>query len=197
MRSRPAAPFPAAPASGFSVNDEKREAATMAIYTKGGDGGMTSLATGERVSKTDVRVVAYGTADELQAQLGMARAFIEDAQANEDVAHLERKLYDAMAELSSPGAPARITVEDVVWLEGRIDHYVPQKFRFAVPGDDVPSAALHLARTVARRCERWVLALHDEVPLSAELLAFFNRISDFCYAMAESAAAGWHVNDTH
>lgn len=156
----------------------------MHIYTRSGDEGCTSLASGTRISKADVRVEAYGTVDELQAQLGMARALIPEKQAAADIRHVEERLYDAMAELADGSGNACITEEDVKWIEGRIDEYAPECFSFVVPGENVPSAALHVARTVARRCERRVVQLSQTEPVRPLLLMYLNRISDFCYALA-------------
>ncbi len=161
----------------------------MNLYTKSGDEGFTSLASGQRLSKADERVEAYGTVDELQAQLGFARALVRtaDAPLAADLEHIEERLYDAMAQLAG-GQEARITEGDIQWLEGRIDQYAPERFSFVVPGENVPSAALHVARTVARRCERRIVALSRTGAVAPELLTFFNRISDLCYAMACSVA---------
>ena len=156
----------------------------MSIYTKTGDKGVTSLYSGERVSKSSERVEAYGDADELQASLGFARSLVDDAQADDDLLRIEELLVDAMAELATLEGDSRITDADVAWIEGRIDVYSPDKFSFKQPGADQVSAALHVARTVARRCERRVIVLDSASPLSDNLLAFFNRISDFCYALA-------------
>lgn len=166
-----------------------RDGVLMNLYTRSGDEGFTSLASGQRLSKADERVEAYGTVDELQAHLGFARALVCDADASlaADLKHIEERLYDAMAELAE-AQEARITEADIQWLEEKIDQYAPGRFSFVVPGENVPSAALHVTRTVARRCERRIVTLSRTVTVAPELLTFFNRISDLCYAMACSAA---------
>ena len=156
----------------------------VALYTRTGDEGKTSLATGRRVPKCSARVEAFGTGDELQAQLGMARALVDDADIAADLLHVEERLYDAMAELADPEGAARVTAEDVAWLEDRIDHYAPERFAFVVPGESEPTAALHVARAVARRAERRAVALAQAEEVSANVLQMLNRISDLCYAMA-------------
>ena len=142
----------------------------MALYTRTGDEGKTSLATGRRVPKCSARVEAFGTVD--------------DADIAADLLHVEERLYDAMAELADPEGAARVTAEDVAWLEDRIDHYAPERFAFVVPGESEPTAALHVARAVARRAERRAVALAQAEEVSANVLQMLNRISDLCYAMA-------------
>lgn len=166
---------------------DRGEGVPMSLYTKSGDEGLTSLASGQRLSKADERVEAYGTVDELQAHLGLARAHVRDAAMAEDIQHVEERLFDAMAELAD-AQEARITEADIQWLEEKIDQYAPSCFSFVVPGENVPSAALHVARTVARRCERRIVSLSSGAEVASELLVFFNRVSDLCYAMACSAA---------
>lgn len=156
----------------------------MPLYTRTGDEGRTSLAAGQRISKCSERVEAYGAIDELQAHLGMARALVDDADVAACLLHVEERLYDVMAELADPEGGARVAPEDVAWLEEQIDRYAPERFAFVVPGEDRASAALHVARTVARRAERRVVALAQEEAVSANVLQTLNRISDLCYAMA-------------
>ncbi len=173
--------------TGRMVVFDRGEGVPMSLYTKSGDEGLTSLASGQRLSKADERVEAYGTVDELQAHLGLARAHVRDAAMAEDIQHVEERLFDAMAELAD-AQEARITEADIQWLEEKIDQYAPSCFSFVVPGENVPSAALHVARTVARRCERRIVSLSSGAEVASELLVFFNRVSDLCYAMACSAA---------
>lgn len=163
------------------------------IYTKKGDEGKTSLYSGERVSKSSLRVDLGGTIDELQAFLGLARATTRHTESAATLYHLECKLMHAMTELAVSAGEAYIFAEDVVALEQAIDTYSTElqgKFSFAVPGESPGSATLHVARTVARRCERRLVSLVEEEDgagagaVSPTLLAFFNRISDLCYTLA-------------
>lgn len=159
------------------------------VYTGTGDAGQTSLYSGERVAKCCARVSACGTADELQASLGLARALVAHADVAEALREVQLLLVDAMAELATVGGRPRIGAKDVGALERAVDCYaerIAPQFSFQVPGDAAGSAALHVARTVARRCEREVAACIEQGddlgnPL---LLAFFNRVSDLCYVLA-------------
>lgn len=156
----------------------------MKVYTKTGDVGETSLYSGERVSKASLRVDAYGTMDELQAQIGVARACIDDASVNEILVQVEELMVSAMAELATIDAEERLSAADIAWIESCIDQYSPEKFSFRVPGATEQSARLHLARTVARRCERRIVELNEVSPVNASLLKFINRVSDLCYVLA-------------
>jgi len=166
----------------------------MSIVTKTGDKGETSLMYGRRVSKSDPRVDAYGCVDELNAALGLARAFSENAFISEQILLVQKDLIVVMGEL----ATAR---ED-------IDRYVKEEFKltsaemidriggvivdlekdkslypkdWAIPGGTVVSAALDFARTTARHAERRVAALKN---LNPEILRYLNRLSDFCWVLA-------------
>lgn len=154
------------------------------IYTKSGDSGMTSLFSGERASKAGLRVEAYGTVDELQAYLGLARALCTKQEIGEVLYEVEKILFHAMTELATMDADPRVTPDHVARLESLIDAYSPEKFSFRVPGANASSSVLHIARTVARRCERCVVRLDGEVLLAPDLKAFFNRLSDLLYVLA-------------
>lgn len=156
----------------------------MRVYTRTGDTGMTSLYSGERASKASLRVEAYGTMDELQAQLGVARAYIDDADVDETLFHVEELMVSAMAELATIGSEERLGLDDIAWIEERIDRHSPDEFSFRVPGANAPSAQLHLARTVARRCERRIVELKEHDAVNDGLLKFVNRVSDLCYVLA-------------
>lgn len=159
------------------------------VYTKTGDAGETSLCSGERVSKCCARVDAYGTVDELQASLGLARALARHADVKLAIRELQETLVRAMTELATVDGEPRILEGDVEDVERTIDRFasrLPAVTSFQIPGDSAGSAALHVARTVARRCERVVLlsAERDRVAVSPALFKFFNRVSDACYVLA-------------
>ena len=157
-------------------------------YTKTGDAGETSLYTGERVPKDSLRVEAYGTVDELQAFIGVARAAVEDEEVSADLESVESDLVSVMAQLASTDGKQRVTEDDVVKAEGMCDKYSERVdargFKFVLPGESPASAALHVARTVARRSERRVLSYADTEPVDSALLRYLNRISDLLFAMA-------------
>ena len=170
------------------------------IYTRGGDAGETSLGDGQRVSKADLRVEAYGQVDELNALLGVALA---RGVPDEFRAHLERiqnELFDLGADLAVPledtkRERTRITAEQVEHLENLCDEVnenLEPLRSFVLPGGTEPAALLHLARTVCRRAERVTVALAAEADVNPEALAYLNRLSDllFILARAANAAAG-------
>ena len=156
----------------------------MKVYTGTGDAGQTSLYSGERVAKTSLRVQAYGTMDELQAALGLARASISTTEVNSILHRLEELLVGAMAQLATISSEERIGATEIAWIEECIDSYTPEKFSFRIPGANEQEARLHFARTIARRCERSMLELNAEEPVGEGLLVFVNRVSDLCYVLA-------------
>lgn len=167
---------------------DERSSEVVRYYTRGGDRGETSLYTGERVPKNSLRVEAYGTVDELQAFMGSARAASDDAELKGDIEAIESMLVSVMAQLASTDGKQRVGAQDVADIEAVCDKYSGRVdshgFKFVLPGESVQSAALHVARTVARRCERCVLRYAEAEPVDAELLKYLNRISDVLYAMA-------------
>lgn len=167
------------------------------IYTRGGDKGATSLATGARRRKDDIRVEAYGAIDETNAAIGMARLAIEarDAALDDMLARIQNDLFDLGAELATPPDPETpidpamrlvIVPAQVERLEKEIDalnaDLSPLK-SFVLPGGTAAAAHLHLARTICRRAERVMVSLsHAEgEELSPTALAYVNRLSDFLF----------------
>jgi len=172
------------------------------IYTRRGDGGMTSLRAGVRVPKDHALVEANGAIDEAQAALGLARAECGDDPALAALlVSLERDLWIVMAELATPesgsgsAAAAQVVTEAMVdRLEEAIDATMAGlelAGAFAVPGDNRKSAALDFARTVVRRAERLVVGLGRERSL---VVAYLNRLSDLCWALARASEAAHLVN---
>ncbi len=168
------------------------------IYTRTGDEGTTALGSGERRKKYDLRVESYGTLDEANAVIGLARLHA-DEKLNAILARIQNDLFDVEADLclseKGPGG-ARLTVTDVqvAWLEAEIDRLnadlAPLK-SFILPGGSPASAYLHLARTVCRRAERIMVALMDQPgeAVSAPSLKYVNRLSDYLFV------AGRYAND--
>lgn len=171
------------------------------IYTRTGDAGTTRLATGEPVSKASPRVAAYGAVDEANACLGLARLHTGgDAALDAMLARVQNELFDLGADLSTPpGAPEaevrtlRMTDAQVARLEGEIDamnEALPPLASFVLPGGTPAAAALHLARTVARRAEREAVALAEAgEAVSPPAMRYLNRLSDFLFVAAR------HAND--
>ncbi len=162
------------------------------IYTRGGDGGETSLSDGSRVAKSDLRIAAYGTVDETNATVGMARLHVT-GEADQMLARIQNDLFDLGADLSMPldarrkAAPLRIVAAQVERLEAEIDHMnaalVPLD-SFVLPGGTPAAATLHLARTVARRAERLLVQLTASTAINPAALLYLNRLSDHFFVMA-------------
>ncbi|WP_308546893.1 cob(I)yrinic acid a,c-diamide adenosyltransferase [uncultured Selenomonas sp.] len=158
----------------------------MSIYTKTGDGGETGLYTGERVRKSSLRVAVYGTVDELDSVLGLARAFVAKAEVRERVLALQKKLPALMADLASRAQEAMIAEADVAALEQAMDEVegrLPPLTSFLVPGDTQGGAALDHARTVTRRAERLFCRLAEEEEVHDTDRRYLNRLSDYCFLL--------------
>jgi cob(I)alamin adenosyltransferase len=171
------------------------------IYTRTGDDGTTALGSGERRKKYDLRIDAYGTLDEVNAVIGLARVQCGggDRALDAMLARIQNDLFDVEADLclsqKGPGG-ARMTVTDaqVEWLERQIDQLnadlAPLR-SFILPGGSPAAAYLHLARTVCRRAERLMVELNDKPGegVTVAALKYVNRLSDFLFV------AGRHAND--
>lgn len=164
------------------------------ITTRGGDKGETSLVDGSRVSKCSLRVNAYGTVDELNSVLGLVRCEQLPAGLNEKLLQLQNELFDLGCELATPeGSELAEQIPNVrqfqidlleSWLEEANQKLEPAN-NFVLPGGSRAAAALHLARTVTRRCERELVALIDSgVAVNPCCLRFLNRLSDLCFVWA-------------
>jgi cob(I)alamin adenosyltransferase len=166
------------------------------LYTRTGDRGTTGLAGGARVDKDSARIRAYGTFDELGSQLGLVEADLPPSMGAmaSTLRRVEHELYIAQSELAAaPGTkpPAhRIEARHVTRLEADIDTFDaahPPLTSFVLPRGARVAAELHVARTVARRAERELWALHRTEPQRAELLQWTNRLSDLVFALALAA----------
>ena len=167
------------------------------IYTRGGDKGQTSLVGGERVAKHSVRIAAYGTVDEVNAVVGLARlhtAGVTDGM----LARIQNDLFDLGADLATPGDGSaddqalRITDEQVKRLEQEIDQMnekLSPLASFVLPGGTPAAANLHLARTGARRAERLITELSETEAINPVTLRYTNRLSDHFFVLAR------HLND--
>ena len=176
------------------------------IYTGGGDTGQTSLGDGSRVAKHDLRVAAYGTVDEANAVLGIARAEIARAEESDALAgadailsRVQNDLFDVGADLCTPekgrkgDGALRITAEQAVRLEGEIDtinERLDDLTSFILPGGTMVAAHLHHARTLVRRAERLVTKLSEAETVRAEVVVYLNRLSDLLFVMARDANNG-------
>lgn len=171
------------------------------IYTRTGDQGTTALASGERRPKYDLRIEAYGTVDETNACLGLARLHMQDHEIDPMLGRIQNDLFDLGADLAMPSTdkplpyePLRITEAQVERLEREIDRlnaHLASLRSFVLPGGKPAAAALHLARTVCRRAERLVvhLAAQPGEAVSPACIKYLNRLSDFLFV------ASRYVND--
>lgn len=169
------------------------------IYTKTGDGGTTGLVDGPRRQKDDLRIEAYGTVEEANATVGLARLHSKDmARADHTLARIQNDLFDLGSDLATPGPDEgrkykalRTTAKQVEWLENQIDIYneaLEPLRSFILPGGTPLSAALHLARTVTRRAERIAVALKRAEPeVNPEVLRYLNRLSDLLFVLSRVA----------
>lgn len=170
------------------------------IYTRAGDGGLTQLADGERRPKHDLRIEAYGTVDEVNACLGLARLHTGgDAELDAILGRIQNDLFDLGADLATPTAEApkreqlRVVESQVDRLEREIDAMnaaLAPLSSFVLPGGTPAAAHLHLARTVCRRAERLVVLLAEkpEERISPVAIKYLNRLSDLLFV------ASRHVN---
>ena len=163
----------------------------MSIVTRGGDKGTTGLVGGARVSKASLRVEAYGAVDELNSQIGLARALCADGGADELLKGVQRELFAVGGELATPaprpGQPPAVTVAMVERLTAevrRIEALEGVLGDWAIPGEHAASAALDVARAVCRRAERRVVQLSESgAEVGADLLAYLNRLSDLLWIL--------------
>ncbi len=169
------------------------------IYTRTGDDGTTALGTGDRVAKYDLRVEAYGTVDETNAAIGLARLHTGEGDKDLDakLARIQNDLFDLGADLCYPeekdGGPSlRVSDAQVERLEAEIDEMnasLEPLRSFVLPGGTPLASFLHLARTVSRRAERLIVALagRKDEPVSGPAVRYVNRLSDFLFVAARYA----------
>jgi len=175
----------------------------MKLYTRTGDDGSSGLFGGDRVSKSHLRLVAYGTLDELNAIMGLVRLHASPVCADEaTLLQVQHDLFVLGAILATPAARqellgARMSrpTWDLADMEADIDRLAalaPPMTAFVLPGGTPGSAHAHLARTVCRRAEREVVALTHEEPMNPVVQTYLNRLSDWLFALAraENAVAG-------
>jgi len=173
------------------------------IYTKTGDAGETALGNGARVAKHSMRVTAYGTVDEVNAAVGLARLHA-DGQMDAWLALIQNDLFDLGADLCRPDmakdahaeyTPLRVTAGQVKRLEGEIDgmnaDLAPLR-SFILPGGSALAAHLHLCRTVARRAERLTVELATMEEVNSDAVTYLNRLSDWFFVASRIANQNGH-----
>ena len=177
------------------------------VYTKTGDGGSTGLVGGERVKKNHVRIEAYGSVDEMNSSLGIARCFLREGEDPEKerldgmLHQIQNDLFNLGADLATPPAKrwagmVRTSDEDIARLETWIDELndaLPPLREFILPGGRAGSAFLHQARTQCRRCERRVISLLDEEPeMEDDAMRYLNRLSDYLFVLGRYTERDQH-----
>ncbi|WP_294393070.1 cob(I)yrinic acid a,c-diamide adenosyltransferase [uncultured Sphingomonas sp.] len=169
------------------------------IYTRTGDQGDTGLADGSRIGKADARIAAIGDVDETNSALGVAIAALEQGPEQEMLARIQNELFDLGADIATPGddftpslSVLRITASQVTRLEQEIDRMnegLAPLSSFILPGGLAAAAHLHLARAIARRAERSMVAAAAAMPVNPQALAYVNRLSDHLFVLARLANA--------
>ena len=163
----------------------------MSIATKGGDTGQTALIGGRRVSKANLRVEAYGTIDELGAQMGFARSICDDKEVHDLTREIQRELFVISGSIANPEAvkkePPDVTAEMVERLTAEVHRIEAMEgilSDWSLPGDHAAAAAYDVARTICRRAERSIVRLAEAgEEMSAETLRYINRLSDLLWLM--------------
>lgn len=172
------------------------------IYTKTGDRGQTALFGGRRVPKSHLRVDAYGTVDELNSFIGLLRDAVRDEPVRAVLAQVQNRLFTLGAHLASdpakhPPTPDLLP-EDVQLLESAIDAMdavLPPLKNFILPGGHATVSTCHVCRTVCRRAERLVVALHRKAPVDEIALQYLNRLSDYFFVLARKLGQDLGVDE--
>lgn len=164
------------------------------VYTRTGDKGMTSLVGGVRIKKTDVRLEAYGTVDELSAQLGLLAAMLHEGEERTEIIRVQNNLFNVCTHLATdqsktPLYPSAYLAEgEVERLEALVDSIMkelPERQGFVLPGGCQAAAQAHVARTVCRRAERRIAALAETAAVAPEIQQYVNRLSDYLFVLAK------------
>lgn len=173
------------------------------IYTKTGDKGTTSLIGGQRVPKTDIRLQAYGTVDELNAFLGLLKSKLSGSE-HEMIHTIQNTLMRIAANLATDQTTtklpdsAQILSESITFLEENIDkmnEQLPKLTNFIISGDEETSALAHVCRTITRRAERIILEAKNQVVIEDNIIIYMNRLSDFLFVLARFLTKKNNSND--
>ncbi len=163
------------------------------VYTKTGDKGTTSLVGGTRVSKSDDRLEAYGSIDELNSFIGLLNCHIQNKDQKDFLIFVQNKLFTIGAILATEDEETalkygcKINPDDIKTIESeidRIDSQLPKMKYFTIPGGNEVCALAHVCRTVCRRAERRIIELNNQNPVDDNLMTFINRLSDFLFVLS-------------
>jgi cob(I)alamin adenosyltransferase len=176
----------------------------MKIYTKTGDTGTTALFGGKRVSKSDLRIETYGTVDELNAYIGLLRDQSVNSIRKEVLIEIQDRLFTIGSILATEPANTKVKLpalreEDVAFLEKQIDgmeEALPPMRSFVLPGGHQSVSFCHIARTVCRRAERHVIALHAAEPVDTMVIKYLNRLSDYLFVLSRKMAQELGAEET-
>jgi cob(I)alamin adenosyltransferase len=164
------------------------------VYTRTGDKGETSLVGGVRIKKSDIRLEAYGTVDELSAQLGMLVAMMDEGEERQFVIRVQNNLFNVCTHLATDQSQTQLYPSayladgEISQLEERIDKLMktlPERQGFILPGGTLAAAQAHICRTVCRRAERRIVALSEVAQISPEMPQYMNRLSDYLFVLAK------------
>lgn len=182
------------------------------VYTKTGDKGTTSLVGGVRISKSSLRLEAYGTVDELNSHLGLLEAIVQTStgpegerqHVSDTLVRIQSDLFVAGGHLATdqsqtPLTPAsRLPMDEVEMLEHEIDamlERLPKNGGFVLPGGGIAASQAHVCRTVCRRAERCVVALSETATVGDEIIRFLNRLSDYLFVLAKNLNFIENINE--
>lgn len=174
------------------------------IYTRTGDDGTTGLVGGSRIMKSDLRLDAYGTVDELNSYLGLIVASCESTGVRELLTTIQHKLFVIGSKLASDESGRPITdrlvlnTDDIALLENAIDEFerdLPELQSFILPGGTLLSGYSHVARTVCRRAERRIVELASTTEIDAVIVQYINRLSDFLFVLSRKFAKDQGIGD--
>lgn len=177
----------------------------MKIYTKNGDQGETSLASGEKIKKSDALIEALGSLDELNAHLGVLQSVLENEDLAVEIEGIQNKIFFIGSYLAAKGSKAdyKLDSQDVIFLEKRIDSLQAELEplrNFILPGGSPEAAYCHLARSVCRRAERSIANISSAFEgFDKNILAYINRLSDYLFVLARflNQIAGFHEHKWH
>ncbi len=176
------------------------------VYTKTGDDGTTGLVGGSRVKKYDPRLEGYGTVDELNACIGVLRAYDIPMEIKELLIEIQNKLFNIGSRLASDERGDAFTAdlviknEDIEILEKAIDSFeedLPELKSFVLPGGELSVAQCHMARTICRRAERRIVEFSEQASVQTEIVKYINRLSDFFFVLARKLSHLKGIQETH
>jgi len=174
------------------------------VYTRTGDKGMTSLVGGVRIKKSDVRLEAYGTVDELSSHLGLLVSMLPEGEDRDSIIRVQNNLFNVCTHLATdqsrtPLYPsAHLAEGEIAFLESKVDEimaFLPERQGFVLPGGCQAAAQCHVARTVCRRAERRIAALAEVATVGEEMQQYVNRLSDYLFVLAKKINFNSHVDE--